>query len=286
MTPRRAPGQTSGPVYRPYGKAGEPIIAELPVDGMFTDTALSYIEKNKEKKFFLMLCYISPHEPYIMPEKYRRMYNPRDIHLPPNYRPKPAGSEAVPLGEEEAKKLRANHFGMTSYLDEQVGRIMETVDRLGISHRTMIVFTSDNGYMLGSQGYVAKQVLYEEAIKVPLIFNLPSRFKPRVVDELVYVMDILPTLMELNSVPVPEYVSARSLLPLLEGRDVTVHDRIFSETGPAGSIAVRTKEWKWIFDPHVGDQLYDIAKDPYETRNLITDPQYGDILNELKNHVR
>jgi arylsulfatase A-like enzyme len=171
---------------------------------------------------------------------------------------------------------------MVSYMDDQIGRLLSTLQDLGLSEKTLIIFVTDNGYMLGDHGYEGKAFLYEESIRLPLIMSWPGRYKPRVVDELVYIMDILPTVMDVARVPVPPGLAGKSLLPLLEGRQAHLRDEIFCEYYPRGWKAVRTKEWKYIFTPELGEELYHVAEDPYEMKNLAGEPGRQAILRKLK----
>jgi len=141
---------------------------------------------------------------------------------------------------------------------------------------------SDNGYMLGNHGQVWKVLMWEESIRIPLIVNWRSRFEPRVVDELCTMMDIMPTIMDIAGIPVPQGIAGKSLLPLLEGKDVELHKEVFCEHYDSAWRAVRTKEWKYIGTPERGDELYHIKDDPLEMRNLADDPRYSDVLRDLR----
>ncbi|HDN80064.1 MAG TPA: DUF4976 domain-containing protein, partial [Chloroflexi bacterium] len=291
-------------IYKPNGKDREPIaVGRAEVEGVFTDGALSFISSHRDKRFFLWLAYFVPHEPCLMPEKFARMYDPSDVSLPPNYLDKHPYFVEPRYGTMEDKQERKNafkkgiagHRGLVSWLDAEVGRILALLDELGLSEKTMIIFIGDNGYMLGSHGLNSKSYVYEESIRVPLIISLPSRFKPRVCEELVYNLDLLPTVLDIAKIPIPESVSGRSLLPLLEGRRVEWRKEVFCECRPQyGCLAqdplrhprkdrtVRTKEWKYIYTVQGGDELYNIAEDPYEMKNLANERKYRDILEELK----
>ncbi|MGA1999286.1 MAG: sulfatase-like hydrolase/transferase [Terriglobales bacterium] len=302
------------PTYA-YHMAGEQLnpvpVSKEQADTSITDTAISFIKNNKDRRFFLWLAYFSPHGPWLMPRPFAEMYDPSKMKLPPSYvsadenrrlhAASPASSaDGILLypadgrvdpgknfggpsgGPEETRKLIASHHGLVSYMDDQIGRLLSTLQDLGLSEKTLIIFVTDNGYMLGDHGYEGKAFLYEESIRLPLIMSWPGRYKPRVVDELVYIMDILPTVMDVARVPIPSGLAGKSLLPLLEGRQAHLRDEIFCEYYPRGWKAVRTREWKYIFTPELGEELYHVAEDPYEMKNLAGEPGRQAILRKLK----
>lgn len=283
-------------VHNPRGQGDQPIkLTKEEGDSMFTDAAISFLESHQDKRFFLWLAYVSPHAPLLMPGKFRKMYDPQSITLPVNLASKhgekplvantPAAPEPVGSPVTDLKYIReftAGYHGLVSYLDEQIGRITDALRRLRLSENTLIIFVGDNGFLLGNHGYGGKGYLYEESVRVPLIFNWPGRIKPRVVEELACQVDILPTVMEVAHVPAPSGLAGKSLFPLLEGKKAPWREEVFCELYPRGWKAVRTRRWKYIYTPELEDELYDLSADPYEERNLAGDPKYGAVLKTLK----
>lgn len=284
------------PIYRPYGKDEKEVeVTKEDADRVFTDTALSFIERNRDNRFFLWLAYVSPHAPYRMPEKFLNLDRSEDLRLPSNYLFEPRvqkrhGMPVLPQGldrpqrEQAMKKILASHYGLVSYMDEQIGRVLELMDRLQISGKTMVIFIGDNGFMLGSQGLIGKAYMYEESIRVPLLMSWPGRIRPAVCDELVYNMDLLPTVMDLAGLPIPHGLAGKSLFPLLQGKKRELRKEIFCEWYPLWDPmeAVRTRQWKYIHTPELGDELYNLADDPYERKNLAGEARYGGVLARLK----
>lgn len=282
------------PTFAYYGQDKKPArISKEEGDTAITDAAISFLESNRDKRFFLWLAYFSVHAPLLMPKKFQEMYDPNAMKLPPNFvskheGPMLAGSTGTtayggPVTDPELiKKGTALYYGMLSYLDEQIGRVLDSLQKLGLSRKTLIVFVGDNGFMLGNQGYAGKGFLYEESIKAPLLFTWPGKIKPRVVDELVYQMDILPTVMEAARAPVPPGLAGKSLLPLLQGKRARLREEVFCELYPRKWKAVRTREWKYIATPELGEELYRLTEDPYEMKNLAGEEKHRAVLEKLR----
>ena len=208
------------------------------------------------------------------------------------------------------------YYQCLAAVDDSVGRILKTLDELGQRENTIIVFAGDNGYFLGEHGLWDKRFAYEPSMRIPLIAWFPKLIKPgKVQEELVLNIDVAPTMLELAGVPIPSYVQGKSLKPLMEGRktswreDFLYHyhlemdlskmsekerqnfDKQWRGAGldPAPllvpeNLAVRNKEWKYITYPGAGetDELYNLAKDPHEMKNLISDPGCADVVKKMK----
>lgn len=289
------PSLHAHPVFAYSGQDSKPArVTKVEGDRAVTDAAISFLEANRDQGFFLWIAYFTAHVPMLMPQRFQAMYDPKDIALPANYvsereRPVlraatiPSVSYGSPARDpEEIRTAIALYRGMVSYMDEQIGRLLESVKKLGLSRKTLIIFVGDNGYMLGNHGYEGKGLLYEESIKVPLIFTWPGRIKPRVAAELVCQMDILPTVMEMAKIPLPERLAGKSLLPLLQGKDRRLRDEVFCEFYPGKWKAVRTREWKYISTPELGEELYHLADAPLEMRNLAGQPVHRAVLEKLR----
>jgi arylsulfatase A-like enzyme len=164
----------------------------------------------------------------------------------------------------------------------------------------VVIFTSDNGHLHGEHGFFGKWLLYEESLRVPLLIadpRLPAKDRGRTSDVLVLNIDLAPTMLALGGVPVPPTMQGLSLVPLLSDPSLALRDSFFCEhlyehdvTSPVFHIVpsegLRTKDWKYIRyvkNPgHEGEQLFNLAADPLETKNLIADPGAADQLNRLR----
>jgi arylsulfatase A-like enzyme len=185
-------------------------------------------------------------------------------------------------------------------LDKGVGEIQAELERRGLAENTVVIFTSDNGHIHGEHGFFGKWLLYEESIRVPLLIadpRLPAKDRGRTSDALVLNIDLAPTMLAMGGVPVPPAMQGVSLIPLLSDPALTLRDSFFCEhlyehdvNSPVLHIVpsegLRTKDWKYIryFNnpgPE-GEQLYNLATDPLETKNLIADPAASEQLASLR----
>ena len=181
---------------------------------------------------------------------------------------------------------------MLQAIDEGVGRIVQALEQAGALDRTLVVFTSDNGYLWGEHGLGDKRAAYEESIRIPLLLRRPGLSAPgTTIDRLVLNIDIAPTVLDLAGVPVPEAVQGRSLVPLLRGHSTGWRTSFLAEYFAEPRYpriptwrAVRTQRWKYIryTDLEGMDELYDLRSDPYELTNRIDDPTAQETLRELK----
>jgi N-acetylglucosamine-6-sulfatase len=208
------------------------------------------------------------------------------------------------------------YYQCLAAVDDSIGRILKTLDEMGERENTIIVFAGDNGYLMGEHGMWDKRYAYEPSMRIPLIACFPKLIKPGAVrDEIVLNIDVAPTMLELAGIPIPPYVQGKSLKPLMEGKktpwreDFLYHYHVEIDTSKMSAAekndffkkwkaqgmdpnplivpdncAVRNKEWKFITYPGINetDELYNIVKDPYEMKNLISDPQCADIVKKMK----
>ncbi len=273
------------------------------IDDVSTDYALKFIEKqNADKPFFLFLGFKSPHGPRggkNLPERVRGLYAKDESRDVPN-----VGLRAIFESDEANGALKASRRaeqaveGHRAYMrhitaiDECVGRVMDTLDRAGRSDDTYIILTSDNGYYLGEHGLSDKRSAYEESIRVPLLIHVPGDRGARGVrDEMVLNIDHAQTILDLaGAAPLPN-THGRSMRPLLgeEGRDRSAwRDAFLYEYFKEGRyasptvLAVRTVTHKMITYPGHDEwtEVFDLANDPYETKNLADDVE---LLEQLQN---
>jgi arylsulfatase A-like enzyme len=247
-----------------------------------TDLALRFIEQNAEGPFCLVLSWGPPHNPYeLVPERFKAMYDPGKIGLRPN----------VP--EDRAARAREEIAGYRAHitaLDELLGRLMDKLEELSLAEDTLVVFTSDHGDMLHSQGQVRKQQPWEESISVPLIARGPGVPAGRRTDGLIGIVDLLPTILGLNGMAVPESMQGRDLSALVQGRGpgrdaVLIMDVFAVDEGYHQGITewrgLRTRQHTYARNIDGPWVLYDNAADPYQQRNLVDDPASARTLDEL-----
>ena len=224
--------------------------------------------------FLLVLSWGPPHAPYeTAPETYRQMYDPHSIELRPNVPPEMA---------EEARNWIAGYYAHCTALDDCLGALLQTLEDEGLAENTIFVFTSDHGDMLGSQGEVKKQRPWEESIRVPFLLRWPQRFgwQGREVDALLDTPDILPTLLSLTDIPIPDTVEGRDFSATIEGgEDPSGGAALIYCPHPFGQFlrpdggreyrGIRTRNHTYARDLNGPWLLYDNEADPYQLDNLV-----------------
>jgi arylsulfatase A-like enzyme len=197
---------------------------------------------------------------------------------------------ALPLTPEQVARIRGNYYGKISLVDHWIGRILDALAERGWSEDTLVVFWSDHGEMAGDHAHLFKSVLYESAVRVPLILRWPGRaVAGQTSAALAEIIDVFPTLLEALELPPSRRCLGRSLLPLLQDPAAPHREASFSEAVTYGKehiTMVRTPTHKYVVDEHSrGCHLYDLQADPGERRNLVGHPGYREIEGELRERV-
>lgn len=273
-------------------------------DGQATQEAIRQLDLPKDKPFFLAVGYRRPHAPFIAPEKYFFPYPLNTMHIPdPGDR-----SDVTDLaftvhpanyGDPEAmKKMKMCYMASISFLDSQVGRLLQSLEDHGLMDNTIIVFFSDHGFHLGEHGQWHKFTLYEESARVPLMIRVPGKTTSgSVTSEIVELVDLFPTLQELCGLPATnQQLAGQSLVSLLEdpsraadtGPAITQVRRNRGEDSPVMGYSIRTENyrynewWTEAGSPElVASELYDLEKDPEEEINRAGNPAYDSVREEL-----
>lgn len=265
-------------------------------DGIGAAEGIKLLEAHKDKPFFLAVGFYRPHTPYVAPKKYFDLYPLDQIPLPSTpagfteQTPKPAittKKNEEEMTDQQRKEAIQAYYAATSYMDAQVGRLLDAVEKLGLAKNTVIVFASDHGYHLGEYGMWQKQSLFEQSARVPFIISAPGAARNGTsVETPTELLDLYPTLADLFALQAPDYLDGKSLTPLLEGTAVSVKPAAFTEVrrGKMTGYAVRTFMYRyieWGKNGADGVQLYDMAADPLQTRNLANDPGLAEARAEM-----
>ena len=271
-------------------------------DGKVATEAIKLLEEHKDQPFFLAVGFYKPHTPYIAPKKYFDLYPIDQIKLPALSEddreriPKPALSSTQPwpyfgVKEDEARECKQAYYAAISFVDAQIGRVLDAVDRLKLWDSTIVVFWSDHGYHLGEHGLWMKQSCFEESARVPLVISAPGRkARGQVSPRTVELLDLYPTLADLTGLTPPSNLEGASLRPLLDNPEAKWNRPAFTQVQRGGfpGYSVRTERWRYTEwdDGAKGAQLYDHDKDPHELVNLINDPKSAAALAEMKALVK
>lgn len=245
------------------------------------DAAIAYLRRHDGRRpFFLYLAPPVPHDPRVSPEPFSRRYDPAKLSLSKNFMPQHPfdnGELRVrdellaphPRTPEAMRRHLADYYGTISHLDHEFGRVMEVLKERGWDENTVVIFTSDQGLAVGGRhGLMGKQNLYEH-FKSPLVLAGPGIPHGKSA-ALVYLFDLFPTICELVGAKQPEEVEGKSLLPIVDGRQTKLRDWLFCAYRDCQRM-VRDERWKLIQYRAAGSnntQLFDLANDPDELRNL------------------
>ncbi len=270
-------------------------------DGIAAKRAIELLEQHKDKPFFLGVGFFRPHCPYISPKKYFDMYPLDQIKLPEQ---RPDDLNDVPaiapfvkplnwgLKEEDLRQAIRAYYASVSYMDAQVGRLLDAVDRLGLADNTIIIFWGDHGYALGEHGQWMKMALFEEQTRVPLIVAAPGmKANGKSSDRIVEFLDVYPTLSDLSGYKVPVKFAGMSLRPLLEDTNsqwskpgaYTQVTRTANKKQIMGKT-IRTERWRYTEwdEGKLGIELYDHESDPHEFTNVAEKAEMKGTIQQLK----
>lgn len=252
--------------------------------------------------FFLALGFYKPHVPLVAPKRFFDLYPPEKMPLPADFAPTPTASEAVPRyalrynldlfyeerpTPERAREAMAAYYACISFMDEQLGRVLDALDHLGLRDNTVIALWGDHGWHLGEKGMWAKGTLFDVSARAPLIIVDPRRKTTgRACPRTVEFVDLYPTLTELCGLPAPPGLEGKSLVPLLDNPEAAWNRPAFSLVAREDWLgrSVRTERWcytEWDYGRR-GIELYDLQADPHESKNLALEPALAPVIAELR----
>lgn len=261
-----------------------------------TNSAIDFLnEYSEEKPFFMNIAYLAPHDPRVVPQRYLDMYSDVNIKLPENYLEKHPflfgqqheRDEKIaphPLDKEWCKSELKSYYGMITHLDDEIGKILKQVKKMGIEEDTLIIFTADNGLSMGARGLMGKQNLYDEAIRMPLIISGPKIEAGTKCSNLVLLQDIFPTIFEFCNLPSTQ-LDGISFAKALMGEEYNERDELYLAFTHY-IRGVKTTDFKLIkYRPENGveiNQLFDLKNDSLELNNLYNDKSFKDVKNRLE----
>ena len=279
----------------------------LHTDGMLASDAVWVLERcaREARPFFLAVGFYRPHTPYVAPESYFEGYPQPDMPLAAGWEEDQQDLPADALGSHKqdhdllTDDLRRQaiqaYFASISFMDAQVGRVLDALEELGLAENTIVVFTSDHGYHLGEHGLWQKMSLFEQSARVPLIISAPGLDTAGgVAESPVGLIDVYPTLTQLCGVSAPDNLQGQSLSSMLDDPDAEGRGWALSQVtrGPRNDrrmgYTLRTSGWRyteWDEGRH-GRELYDHQADPLEQSNLADDPAQADRIAELSAILR
>ena len=255
------------------------------------NVATTIIELMKEERtapFFLAAGFIRPHVPLVAPKRFFELYDEIEIPLPPSV---PDDRLDMPaeayhswaanfdISEEDTREAIRAYYACISFVDEQVGRLLNALEEKGLADDTIVVFVSDHGYQLGAHGLWFKNYLFHESVVAPLIIKVPHGMPSRKEKRVVELLDVYPTLMSLAGIKPPSHLEGQSLLPLMRGEPMDWKDFGLIESKRGGK-AIYTQAWSFMDWGGEDYELYDLQNDPFQFHNVAAQKQQ--IVSQLK----
>ncbi|MCP4411896.1 MAG: sulfatase, partial [Gammaproteobacteria bacterium] len=271
-------------------------------DGMVADKTIEDLKRMKEsdKPFFLACGFSKPHLPFYAPKKYWDMYDPEKIAVADNqYRPENAPESLVGSREihyyhsrnieynsdEWHRKMRHGYYACVSYVDAQVGRVLQTLDELGLRENTIIILWGDHGWHLGEHNFWSKHNLMNLATNSPMIVAGPQIKQGEKSDRLVEFVDIYPSICELAGItPGNNELEGTSFKPLLSEPNLSWKKAAFSNYGPGRSVI--TERYNYAEFENGENMLYDLQNDAAENVNISQSEDQKEVVDQLRNMLR
>jgi len=291
---------------KPWGgvaQAGPGSTLEIEVDDLVEQRSIEYLRNaaRKDRPWALNVSFIAPHFPLVVPQRFYDLYPLNAIDMPnipdghlqsqhPVHQRMRAMFGAVDFPEDQVRKARAAYYGLITYLDEKIGRLLQVLEETGQRDNTMIVHFSDHGEMNGEHGMWRKSSLYEASARVPLQISWPGQIPPgQRFEEVVSLVDMVATFVDASGADSPTPLDGDSLLGLMQGHDPDWKDEAFCEYLAHGvqrpTAMLRQGPHKLHYSLGDEPQLYDIEADPDEFDDLSQDPRHAETLASLQEQL-
>lgn len=254
------------------------------------------------RPFCMVMSLTHPHDPFAIPRSYWDLYGDHEVPSPALARDDVADDphsqrlrhvcaiDSEPVTDAQVRAARRAYHGAISFVDDQIAAVLETLEETGLAGDTIVLLVGDHGEMLGERGLWYKMNFFEDSARVPMVIHAPGRFAPGRVAEPVSLVDVLPTLLDLAGTAPPADappLAGRSLVPDLTGSASgdTVLSEYLAEGALAPIVMIRRGSLKFIHSSADPDQLFDLAGDPFETRNLAGAPEHAGTVAAFRQEV-
>lgn len=276
-------------------------------ENVIADQAVAFIEQHRDRPFMCYVSNVAPHGPFSPPEPYASMYDPAQMKLAPRTEGELDGmppqtqrwirQNARYLDDAALRHWLSIAYGLVTMVDDNVGKLMNCLDRCGLWDNTLVIFTSDHGDFATRYGILGKSwCMTDDLLRLPLLVHHPeSRYPasgdgavPRRCDELVQSLDLTATMLEWADIEVPTRMHGHSIMPLLSDSPQPIREHVFAydqhqySQDLLYSSMVRSPDWKYVRSTDCTAQLYDLRCDPLETRNVVNDPANARVVDELR----
>ena len=289
----------AGPRVAARNQKGQPgyAVADADENSFTTDwlanKAVDFIQLNKRRQFCYMVSLPDPHGPNTVRAPYDTMYDNVDVPIPATLHktaeqtPK-WGAKDKKVTEASLRKIMPQYYGMVKCIDDNLGRLLDTLRQSGLIDNTIVVFTADHGDLCGEHGRLNKGVPYEGSAKIPMVIYYPKKIKPgTVIDQALSCVDFLPTILALMDVETAGREEGRDASGLFVGQGASAwHDVAFirgtsRDVNRAGWLGAVTDDYKLVYSPQDRPWLFDLKKDPQELTNFFSHPEYRDVVKRL-----
>jgi iduronate 2-sulfatase len=264
-------------------------------DGKTAAKAVELIEKHADQPFFLAVGFVRPHVPFVAPKRYFEPFLPYEkLLLPPKV---PGDWDDIPkaginyktsmnmkMDIRSQKKAIGGYYASVAYMDAQVGKVLDALERSGQADSTIVIFTSDHGYHLGEHDFWAKVSLRDESAMVPLIVRVPGK-QPAVCQSLVELLDLYPTLANLCGLEIPPRLQGKDISAMFDDPSHRVRESAFSVAPSSKGFLLRDDKWAYLQyaeDASQGIELFDMVKDPKQYTNLATKPEFEAVVKAFQ----
>jgi choline-sulfatase len=267
-------------------------------DGKTAEKASALIRKHKDEPFFLAVGFVRPHVPFVAPKYYFGPYPYQETKLPKKVEgdwddiPKRGINYVTSVNGQmntiQEQKAVAAYYASVTYMDAQVGKVLNTLKEEGLEDNTIVIFTSDHGFHLGEHSFWMKVSLHEESVKVPFIIKVPGK-KPAVHNSFTELIDLYPTIAELAGLEYSKNLQGKSLVKTLDDPNYKVRDMAFSVSQGGKSFLLRNEDWAYIQydeDAGAGIELFDMKRDPKQYTNLAESPEHSPIVTLFKERLK
>ncbi len=283
------------------------------VTDLITEYCVNWLKQQKDKPFLLYMAHKAVHAEFTPAPGHKDAFSDVKVphpasmaDTPENYAGKPQwvrrqrhtwhGVDYMYHDGTDFDRFVIDYNRTMLGVDDSVGTLLRTLEELGTLDSTLVIFTSDNGFLQGEHGLIDKRCMYEESIKVPMIVHCPEIVPGgRRSQRIVLNIDIAPTILDAAGVPIPEGVQGASFLPVARGNETAWRDAMLYEyfwerpfVSTPTVFGVRTERYKYCWYHGIFDlnELYDLKEDPHEMRNLIDDPRYFEVRQEMERELR
>lgn len=288
------PAWTGPPVTAEPRNTHEPYVfrgpEELTHSAFVAEETAEFITRHRHDRFFCVAGFYAPHTPVNPPQRFVDLYDESEMPLPRRNE----GENFEGTTDAQWRKTKAYYYALISHVDDQIGKIVASLEENGILENTVVIFTSDHGENLGDHGRVQKHEAWDSSARVPLIIRVPGSAhatqRPREADGIVELVDLAPTILDYAGVPTPRFMAGHSLAPVLSSAaaESSERDGAYIEYRIPYSEAykaLRTHDHLYVIHNTGDEELYDLRADPDQLANVAAEPDRAPVLAELRRRL-